>query len=42
MSTLEPSIILDCQINSKQIKKIKLKCRIDTNKELQYYKAGGF
>ena len=41
LSILEPSIILNCQINSKQIKKIKLKCRIDTNKELQYYKAGG-
>ena len=22
-------------------KNIKLKCRIDTNKELEYYKAGG-
>ena len=24
-----------------KIKNIKLKCRIDTNKELDYYKAGG-
>ena len=38
---LEPSIILDCKIVSKEMKNIKVKCRIDTNKELAYYKAGG-
>ena len=26
---------------SQENKKIELKCRIDTNKELEYYKAGG-
>ena len=38
---LEPGIMLDCKIVSKETKNIKLKCRIDTNKELAYYKAGG-
>jgi len=38
---LEAGIILDCNITSKETKFIKLKCRIDTNKELAYYKAGG-
>ena len=38
---LKPGIILNCQINSKENKSINLKCRIDTNKELEYYKAGG-
>ena len=41
LSELKPSILLDCEINSKEIINIKLKCRIDTNKELEYYKAGG-
>jgi len=40
-SDLKPGIELNCEINSKEIKIIKLKCRIDTNKELEYYKAGG-
>ena len=38
---LKPEIILNCEINSTNSKTIKLKCRIDTNKELEYYKAGG-
>ncbi len=38
---VEPNKILDCIISSKKDIKIKLKCRIDTNKELEYYKAGG-
>tara|TARA_B100000575_G_C23126858_1_gene653000 strand:+ start:79 stop:2709 length:2631 start_codon:yes stop_codon:yes gene_type:complete len=38
ISNIKPGSIVDCEINSK---KIKLKCRIDTNKELAYYKAGG-
>ncbi len=41
LSKLKPGIILDCEINSGKSKFIKLKCRIDTNKELEYYKAGG-
>jgi len=41
LSDLKPGIVLNCEINSKEIKNIKLKCRIDTNKELDYYKAGG-
>ena len=41
LSSLKPGIILDCKINSGEVKYINLKCRIDTNKELEYYKAGG-
>ncbi len=41
IEVLKPGIILDCKIVSKKTKNIKLKCRIDTNKELSYYKAGG-
>ena len=41
LSDLKQGIVLNCEINSKEIKNIKLKCRIDTNKELDYYKAGG-
>ena len=41
LSTLKPAIILNCKINSAESKSINLKCRIDTNKELEYYKAGG-
>ena len=41
LSQLEPSIILKCKIHSKENKIINLKCRIDTKKELEYYKAGG-
>ena len=34
--------MLNCKISSgEKSKKINLKCRIDTNKELEYYKAGG-
>ena len=33
--------MLNCEINSTVNKFINLKCRIDTNKELEYYKAGG-
>ncbi len=38
---LEPNKILDCHIISDVTYKIKLQCRIDTNKELDYYKSGG-
>ena len=41
LSELKPGIILSCKINSDKSKSIKLKCRIDTKKELEYYKAGG-
>ena len=41
LSELKPGSILNCKINSDEYKSIKLKCRIDTNKELEYYKAGG-
>ena len=41
LSELKPSIILNCKINSQENRSINLKCRIDTKKELEYYKAGG-
>ncbi len=41
LSSLKPGLILSCKINSTQNKTINLKCRIDTNKEIEYYKAGG-
>ena len=41
LSDLKPGGVLKCEINSNEIKTINLKCRIDTNKELEYYKAGG-
>ena len=41
ISQIEPAKILDCKILSKDSVNIKLRCRIDTKKELEYYKAGG-
>jgi len=41
LANLKPGIILNCEINSYESKSVYLKCRIDTNKELEYYKAGG-
>ncbi|MDA9741815.1 aconitate hydratase AcnA, partial [Pelagibacteraceae bacterium] len=41
LTKLKPGIILNCKIDSPVSKSISLKCRIDTNKELEYYKAGG-
>ncbi|MDC3021784.1 aconitate hydratase AcnA [Pelagibacteraceae bacterium] len=41
LAELKPGIILNCEINHPASKSINLKCRIDTNKELEYYKAGG-
>ncbi len=41
LSELKPGIMLNCEVNSTVTKSINLKCRIDTNKELEYYKAGG-
>ncbi len=41
LAKMRPGIMLNCEINSSESKSINLKCRIDTNKELEYYKAGG-
>ena len=41
LGELKPGTILSCEINSSSSKFINLKCRIDTKKELEYYKAGG-
>ena len=41
LAKLRPGITLNYEINSLESKFINLKCRIDTNKELEYYKAGG-
>ncbi len=41
LAELKPGIILNCEIHAAKTKVISLKCRIDTNKELEYYKAGG-
>ncbi len=38
---LKPNKILKCNIFGQKNSSINLKCRIDTNKELEYYKAGG-
>ena len=42
ISQITPNKIIDCTILKKDtFKKIKLRCRIDTIKELEYFKAGG-
>ena len=41
ISDLSPNKILECKIIGTKEFLISLKCRIDTNKELEYYKAGG-
>ena len=41
ISDLAPNKILKCKVIGKKINLINLKCRIDTKKELEYYKAGG-
>ena len=41
ISNLAPNKILNCKIVSTKTKSINLKCRIDTKKELDYYRAGG-
>ena len=39
---ITPNKIIECHISRKDFfKKIKLRCRIDTLKELEYFKAGG-
>ena len=42
MSTIAPNKFMQCKIDSETTQSlIDLKCRIDTMKELDYYKAGG-
>ena len=41
LENMNPNSELDCEIQSKQKKVIKLLCRIDTVKELDYYNQGG-
>ena len=41
LKELSPNKLLKCKIEGKDTLEINLKCRIDTNKELDYYKAGG-
>ena len=42
MNKITPHKIMQCRISSgTKNYKINLKCRIDTLKELDYYKAGG-
>jgi len=38
---LKPNSNLECEILSQNTRLIKLKCRIDTKKELDYFRAGG-
>ena len=41
INNIKPNSELNCEIKSNGIKKIKLLCRIETVKELDYYKQGG-
>ncbi len=41
IADLSPNKILTCEIRGQNLDTINLKCRIDTSKELDYYKAGG-
>ncbi len=41
LNSITPNAELICEINSKDKRSIKLLCRIDTIKELDYYKQGG-
>ncbi len=41
LTELRPGMDLNCEITSSESRYINLRCRIDTNKELEYYKAGG-
>ena len=41
LSSIKPNTELICEIKSNDTKSIKLLCRIDTVKELDYYKQGG-
>ncbi|MDC0060125.1 aconitate hydratase AcnA [Pelagibacteraceae bacterium] len=41
LNSMNPNSEIDCEIHSDQKRNIKLLCRIDTIKELDYYKQGG-
>ena len=41
INKLKPNSNLECEILSQNTRLIKLKCRIDTKKELDYFRAGG-
>ena len=41
LNNISPNSEIDCEIHSNQKRNIKLLCRIDTTKELDYYKQGG-
>jgi len=41
IDNLRPNSSIECKIHSQNIRFIKLKCRIDTKKELDYFRAGG-
>ncbi len=41
LNNISPNSIIDCEIQSDQKQIIKLLCRIDTIKELDYYRQGG-
>jgi aconitate hydratase len=41
LDNISPNSEIDCEIQSDQKRNIKLLCRIDTIKELDYYKQGG-
>jgi aconitate hydratase len=41
LGNISPNSEIDCEIHSDQKRNIKLLCRIDTIKELDYYKQGG-
>ena len=41
LNNISPNSEIDCEIHSDQKRNIKFLCRIDTTKELDYYKQGG-
>ena len=41
INNLKTNSSIECKIHSQNIRFIKLKCRIDTKKELEYFRAGG-
>jgi len=41
LDSISPNSELDCEVQSDQERNIKLLCRIDTIKEMDYYKQGG-
>ena len=41
LNNISPNSEIDCEIHSDKKRNVKLLCRIDTTKELDYYKQGG-